>query len=147
MPEFRATVTINRPRDDVFRYLTEPDKMTVWQSGLEAIDADWEVEPKIGDRARGTVKIAGKKLHWETETTEVRRPELIGFRSVKSPFPFEMSYTLQDRGGSTEVTNHGSTESTRGFFGKLAEPLVIRMYHRDMTSNLANLKAILEASN
>jgi uncharacterized protein YndB with AHSA1/START domain len=146
MPEFRATITIDRPPDEVFRYLADPHNMTVWQAGLESIDADWEAEPKVGDRARGTVKIAGKKIRWETETTEVQRPELISFRSVKSPFPFEMSYTLADRNGSTEVANHGSTQSTKGFFGKLAEPLVTRMYERDVTSNLANLKAILEAT-
>ncbi len=144
MPEFHSTTTIARPREEVFTYLVDPDTQTIWQSGLQEFDADWTVEPKVGDRARGTVKVAGKKVQWETETTEATRPERIAFRSVASPFPFEISYTLVDSGGSTEVRHDGSTEGLGGFFGKLADPLVALMYQRDMNSNLANLKAIME---
>ncbi len=144
MPEFHSTTTIARSREEVFTYLVDPEAQTLWQSGLQEFDADWTDEPKVGDRARGTVKVAGKKVHWETETTEVTRPDRIAFRSVESPFPFEISYTLVDSGGSTEVRHDGSTEALGGFFGKLADPLVALMYQRDMNSNLANLKAIME---
>ncbi len=144
MLEFHSTVTIARPREEVYAYLVDPDTQIVWQSGLQEFDADWGDEPKVGDRARGTVKVAGKKVRWVTETTEAKRPERIAFRSVESPFPFEMSYTLVDSGGSTEVRNDGFGETLGGFFGKLADPLVARMYQRDMNSNLANLKAIME---
>ena len=144
MPEFHSTTTIARSREEVFTYLVDPEAQTVWQSGLQEFDADWTDEPKVGDRARGTVKVAGKKVHWEAEITEVTRPERMAFRSVESPFPFEISYTLVDSGGSTEVRHDGSTEALGGFFGKLADPLVALMYQRDMNSNLANLKAIME---
>ena len=144
MPEFHSTTTIARPREEVFTYLVDPEVQTVWQSGLQEFDADWTAEPKVGDRARGTVKVAGKKVHWETEVTEVTRPDRVAFRSIESPFPFEISYTLVDSGGSTEVRHDGSTEALGGFFGKLADPLVALMYQRDMNSNLANLKAIME---
>jgi uncharacterized protein YndB with AHSA1/START domain len=137
-------VTINRPREEVFDYLTDPDTQTVWQSGLQDFEGDWQGELNVGDRARGTVKVAGKKVQWETETTAVERPERVAFRSVEAPFEFELSYSLVDRGGSTEVIHEGSTASMGGFFGKLADPLVARMYQRDMNSNLENLKSILE---
>jgi uncharacterized protein YndB with AHSA1/START domain len=145
MPEFHSSVTIDRPREQVFTYLADPDTQTTWQAGLQEFDADWINEPKVGDKARGTVKVAGKKVHWVTEITEARPPERMAFRSVEAPFPFEISYTLEDRGGSTEVRYDGSTEAMGGFFGKLADPLVAHMYQRDMNSNLANLKAILES--
>lgn len=144
MPEFHSTTTIARSREEVFTYLVDPEAQTVWQSGLQEFDADWTDEPKVGDRARGTVKVAGKKVHWEVEITEVTRPDRIAFRSVESPFPFEISYTLAESGGSTEVRHDGSTEALGGFFGKLADPLVALMYQRDMNSNLANLKAVTE---
>ena len=83
-------------------------------------------------------------MRWETVVTEVKRPERIAFRSVQAPFPFEISFTLVDSGGSTEVRHDGSTQAMGGFFGKLADPLVAHMYQRDMSSNLANLKAIME---
>ena len=144
MAEFHCSVTINRPRDDVFSYLMDPDKMPVWQSGLEEFDADWRDDPKVGDRARGVVKVAGKKVRWETEISEIRRPERAAIRSVEAPFSYEMSYTLEDRDGATELFHDGVTGSLGGFFGKLADPFVARMYQRDMNSNLNNLKALLE---
>ena len=66
------------------------------------------------------------------------------YRSVQAPFAFQLSWTLTDRGGHTEVRHDGHTDSLGGFFGKLADPLVALMYQRDMNSNLANLRAILE---
>jgi uncharacterized protein YndB with AHSA1/START domain len=52
MPEFQSNVTIDRPREEVFTYLANPENQTVWQSGLQEFDADWQDEPKVGDRAR-----------------------------------------------------------------------------------------------
>jgi uncharacterized protein YndB with AHSA1/START domain len=144
MPEFHSNITVDKPREEVFTYLADPETQTIWQSGLQEFDADWKDEPHVGDRARGTVKVAGKKVRWEAEVTEAKRPERIAFRSVEAPFPFEISYTLVESGGSTEIRHDGSTEALGGFFGKLADPLVAHMYQRDMNSNLANLKAILE---
>lgn len=146
MAEFHASVRIDRTREKVFAYLVAPSTQTVWQSGLQEFEADWKDEPKVGDRARGTVKVAGKKVHWESETTEVEPPERVSYRSVEAPFTYELSYTLIDRGASTELRHDGSTGTLGGFFGKLADPLVALMYQRDMNSNLANLKSILEES-
>lgn len=147
MAEFHASVRIDQSREKVFAYLVDPATQTVWQSGLQEFEADWKDDPKVGDRARGTVKVAGKKVHWETVTTEVQPPERITFRSLEAPFDYELSYTLIDHGASTEVRHDGSTGTLGGgFFGKLADPLVALMYQRDMESNLANLKSIIEES-
>jgi uncharacterized protein YndB with AHSA1/START domain len=146
MAEFHADVTIRRAREEVFAYLVDPSSQTVWNSGLVEFSADWTGEPGVGDRARGTVKVAGRRIDWETETTEVAPPERVVYRSVRAPFGFELSWTLTDRGDETEVRHDGRTESLGSFFGKLADPLVALMYQRDMNSNLANLKAILEES-
>ncbi len=145
MPAFHSRVKIDRPREEVFAYLVNAETQTIWQSGLQEFIADWSDEPTVGDHARGTVKVAGKKVQWEIEVAETNRPENIVFRSVKAPFPFKVSYSLLSNGGSTQVRHDGSTEALGGFFGKLADPLVALMYQRDMNSNLANLKAILEA--
>jgi uncharacterized protein YndB with AHSA1/START domain len=145
--EFHASVIINRSREEVFRYLVDPDTQTVWNSGLQEFTAaEWTGEPKVGDRAKGTVKVAGRQVHWEAETTEVDVPSRVVFRSVNAPFPFTLAFSLRDRDGATEVQHDGTTGAMGGFFGKLADPLVALMYQRDMNSNLANLKAILEAT-
>jgi uncharacterized protein YndB with AHSA1/START domain len=144
MAEFHASVTIRRPRDEVFRYLVDPEAQTVWNSGLQEFSAEWTEVPKAGDHARGTVKVAGRQVHWETETAEVDPPARVVYRSVKAPFPYTLEWTLVDRGDDTEVRHDGSTGTMGGFFGRFADPVVALMYQRDMNSNLANLKAVLE---
>ncbi|PRZ18358.1 SRPBCC family protein [Nesterenkonia sandarakina] len=145
MPEFHSTVIIDRPPEEVFAYLVNPETQQIWQSGLQEFEADWGDDPAVGDHSRGTVKVAGKKLQWEAEITEVKRPERFVFRTVEAPFAFEVTYSLQPVGESTEVHYDGTTEAMGGFFGRFADPLVALMYQRDTTSNLANLKTILEA--
>ncbi|MGJ9373043.1 SRPBCC family protein [Nesterenkonia sp. CF4.4] len=144
MSEFHSTVTIDRPPEEVFAYLVNPQTQEIWQSGLQEFEADWAEQPAVGDHSRGTVKVAGKKLQWEVEITEVKRPEKYAFRTVRAPFSFEVAYSLQQVGDSTEVHYDGTAEATGGFFGRFADPLVALMYQRDTNSNLANLKAILE---
>ena len=145
MPEIHAQVSIDRSREDVYDYISNPDTQAVWQSNLVEFTADdWQGEAHVGDRSQGAIKVAGRRVGWTAETTEARRPERFAFRSVEAPFPFEFSFTLTDRGGSTELSYQGSTKTMGGFFGKLADPLVARMYERDMKANLENLKEILE---
>lgn len=147
MPEIETKITINRPREEVFEYLTRPDTQTVWQSNLIDFEAsDWHTPPQVGDQSKGAVKVAGRRVEWTSETTDVEPPERVTFRSVDAPFPFEFTYNLSDQGDATEVTYQGATKSMGGFFGKLADPIVARMYERDMRSNLENLKALLEQS-
>lgn len=145
MPEFHAKVTIDRPQEEVFAYLVDARTQEIWQSGLQEFAADWEADPRVGDHSRGTVKVAGKKLNWEAEVTEVKRPERFVFRTVEAPFSFEITYSLAAAGDSTQVHYDGSTSAMGGFFGRLADPLVALMYQRETNSNLANLKTILEA--
>ncbi|MBO0594246.1 SRPBCC family protein [Nesterenkonia sp. E16_7] len=145
MPEFHAKVTIDRPPEEVFAYMVNPQTQEIWQSGIQEFAADWGDDPAVGDHSRGTVKVAGKKLRWETEVTEVKRPEKVVFRTVEAPFSFEITYSLTPVGDSTEVHYDGSTSATGGFFGRLADPLVALMYQRETNGNLGNLKTILEA--
>ena len=144
MAEFHASVTIDQRRERVFDYLVDPATQTTWQSGLQEFEANWTGAPKVGDRATGTVKVAGKAVRWEAEVTEMQRPERVTYRSVDAPFSFELTYALIDHGESTEVKHDGTTGTLGGFFGKLADPLVALMYQRDMNSNLSNLKSLLE---
>ena len=43
------------------------------------------------------------------------------------------------------MTWHQESETYGGFFGKLADPLVTRMYAKDVRSNLEKMKELVEA--
>jgi uncharacterized membrane protein len=138
------TIMIDRPRKEVWDYLLDPGNQTVWQSNLTEFDADWENEPAIGDRFRAEGKVAGRRIQWTAKVTDISRAESWAFESEDAPFPFSFRWTVDDTDAGTRVSVHGESPGFSGFFGKLAEPLVIRMFSRDLQANLENLKAILE---
>ncbi len=146
MPTIDVSIDIDQPRERVFDAIVDPDSQPLWQSGLLEYEALYEGAPQKGGRTRGVTKAAGRKIEWVGEFTEVDRPSRVAGRTVESPFPFEFSYTLTEADGATHVAYHGESGSLGGFFGKLGDPIVAKMYERDMKANLANLKAIIEES-
>jgi hypothetical protein len=58
---------------------------------------------------------------------------------------FELEYVITPVDDGTEMTYHMTVKEFAGFFGKLADPLVVRLYRKDVRSNLGKLKDLLEA--
>lgn len=146
MPTIDVDIDIDQPRERIFDAIVDPEMQRTWQSGLVEYEALYDGAPQKGSQTRGVTKAAGRKIEWVGEFTEVDRPSRIAGRSVESPFPIEFSYTLTERDGGTHLAYHLETGSLGGFFGKLGDPIVAKMYERDMKANLANLKAIVEES-
>ncbi|GAA4191649.1 hypothetical protein GCM10022252_31760 [Streptosporangium oxazolinicum] len=72
----RTAVTINRPRQEVYRYWHDFENLPRFMAHLESVET-------IGDgysrwRARGPIKT----VEWEAEIVEDRRDELIAWRST-----------------------------------------------------------------
>lgn len=146
MPVTEESVIIDRPLREVWEYASEPSNQTVWQSnlaGFELVDAE---RPQVGARTRGTTRLAGKNFEWTAEYTEWEPPRRASFRSIEAAFDFEGTITAEDVGNdATRVTWRIQTETLGGFFGKLADPVVNRMYARDVRASLENLKEVLES--
>lgn len=144
MPIVHESILIEGSKQDIWPYLVEPDKLLAWQSGVVELVAEWEGDPRPGDRAKGAIRIAGRRVHFQTEYTNVDPPERVEFKSAQAPFPFVVWVELEDAEGGTHMTYHGEAESFRGFFGKLADPIVTKLYGRDVRANLRNLKLLVE---
>lgn len=146
MPEVTETIIINRPRLEVFNFATAPGNVPLYSSNLVDFKKTTEGPVDKGTREWGQVKVAGKNIEWTLEITEFEVGERMVARSLESPIDFELEYTYEDAGeGATRVTWHQVIGSFGGFFGKLADPVVTRMYAKDVQSNLAKLKELLEA--
>ena len=144
MPVVDESIVINRPRSEVYAYLSQPNSYLEFQTNLSELSND-NAEAAVGNQFSGVNKVAGRKVPWTAETTEVVENEVIASKSLESPLEFTYSWRLADEGDGTLVSFHQEVGSLGGFFGRFADPLVVRMYARDVSSNLDNLKALLEA--
>ena len=144
MPTVEESIVVDKPRPEVFEFLSDPDKVAVYSSNL----VDYEVisgDPhEVGRKARFAVKVVGVRLDYTDELVEFVENERIKLASTDGKIPYTITMTFSDEGSGTKVTWLQESESLGGVF-KLADGLVLKMYGRDVRSNLENAKTLLEA--
>jgi hypothetical protein len=88
--------------------------------------------------------VAGRRLELTDEMVEVEKGRGGRLVSEDATIPYTLSVRYEDEGEGTKVTWHQEMESLKGFF-KFADPLVLKLYARDVRSNLEKAKTILES--
>ncbi len=145
MPVVEETMLIKRPRAEVFAFATDPANVPLYSSNLVEFEKTSEGPVGKGTTYRGVAKVAGKSLKWTSEVAEFEEGRRVVNRSIESPMSWEMQVSYEDDAGDTLVHWRQETDGYGGFFGKLTDPLVTRMYAKDVKSNLEKLKELLEA--
>ncbi len=144
MPELTESIYINRSPEDVHRFIIEPANTMLWQSNLMEFQL-LNDEPRKGSHLHGVSKVAGRRIEWEMEYAEIDIGHRTLLRTTNAPLDSTIEETFEVSGSGTKFTYHQTTEPFRGLFGKLADSLVIRLYQRDVRSNIEKLKVLLEA--
>lgn len=145
MPIVDESIIIKRPRKEVFAFATDPANVPLYSSNLIEFHQTTPGPVQKGTRDAGAVKVAGRRIDWTTEIVEFEEGRRSVSRSIDSPISFEIDLRYEDAEGGTKVMWHQESTTFGGFFGKLADPLVNRMYSKDVRSNLEKLKELLEA--
>jgi carbon monoxide dehydrogenase subunit G len=147
MPTIDDSIDIDRSRDEVFAFIDDPANTVLTNSNVLEYEQEGDEPRGKGTRHRGMVKVAGRKIAFVDEVIEHRPPENVTLQSVEAP-P-RMSWTLEFRfeelgPDRTRLHFHQEVPSLGGFFGKLSDGLVTRMYSKDVRSNLDSTKVMLE---
>jgi uncharacterized membrane protein len=143
MPRVEETIYIDRPVEDVFAYATDPDNQTTIQSNLSEFESDGPIEK--GARTSGLTRVAGRTVEWSAEVSEYHRNDRVEFRSLVAPMDFHVTWTYTPEGQGCRVTFEQEVGSLGSFFGRLADPIVTKLYARDVRGNLEKLKVLLES--
>lgn len=145
MPVVDDSIVISRPRSDVWEAMTDPATVLLTNSNLDEFEQVTDGPVSTGTRYRGVVRVAGKRIEWISEVTEIEPEERLIQRSIEAAIPFSLEFRCEDADGGTRVVWHQEADSYGGFFGKLTDPIVTRMYAKDVRSNLEKLKELLES--
>lgn len=138
------SIVIDRPREEVWDFVTEPSNFPVWMSSVIEFEPEGTGELEVGDRARQVLKVAGRRIESVKEVTDRVPAERFSFGTAEGPFPDSVTFAFGDVEGGTRMRVRGETPGLGGVFGRLSEPLVTRMFRRDLRSGLENLKTLLE---
>lgn len=142
MPHIEESIHIERPVAEVFAFATKPENQTTIMSNLVDYEMDGPMEK--GQRAEGITRVAGRRVQWTSEVTEFEQDRRVEMRSVDAPMAFHITWEYRGEGDGTHVTFIQDVDSLGSFFGRLADPVVTKMYSRDVRGNLENLKVLCE---
>jgi uncharacterized protein YndB with AHSA1/START domain len=144
--DFKATVVIDRPIDDVFAFLADGENDPKFSPRVLEIAKTTDGPPGVGTRYASTVKDAGMKTKREFELTEFEPPTRIRWaeRSKNLVTAREGGYDLERVGDGTRVTIHNVLEGHG--LGKLIAPLALRAARKGADDFGKSIKAAVEAS-
>jgi uncharacterized protein YndB with AHSA1/START domain len=138
------TVTINRPVEDVFAYVSDTSNDPAWHTDI--LEAEKVTEGPIGVGTRWRLRF--KPFMGVSESTsevvefEPNRKEVL--RGVAGPMTTTLTYTFEPVAGGTRHARRVQI-SIAGWM-KLMDPLMRLMVPKRNGTFLANLKRVLERS-
>jgi uncharacterized membrane protein len=138
------SVEIDRPPEEVFAYVANPQNLPEWTNLVLEVRKDAEGQPQEGDRFSVVAKFLGRRFETPFEVSSHEPPRHHSDRSTGGPFEQEYIYTFEQTGaGGTRITQVVETEP--GGFFKLVGPLLERAGSRQLRADLQSLKDLLEA--
>jgi carbon monoxide dehydrogenase subunit G len=142
MLKIESSTVINRPVEEVFAVLSNAENNPKWSSAFLEVNKTSEGPIGVGTTWRGVGKFLGKQIEVELEETEYEPNRKSTQKSVV-PFPVHQQMAFENVDGGTRLNVR--FEADPGGFFKLAEPLLASMAKRNIESELANLKDLMDA--
>jgi len=137
------TITINRPVEEVFAYVSDLQNGPQWQNGLLEVRRTSQGPLGIGTQYTSVRKFMGRKLESGIEFVTYEPNKKIAFKSISGTSPFEQSFIFESTVEGTRLTTRLELQ-TGGLMG-LAEPLIASGVKREMVANFGDLKDMLES--
>jgi uncharacterized protein YndB with AHSA1/START domain len=138
---FKTAVSIERPIEEVFDYVSDPRNFPRWNSAVQAVSrTSGEGEP--GSTYAMERDLPSGRAENDLEITENERPAAFTVRTTSGATPFTYRYSFAFDGTATKLDLDGEVE-LEGLAGALG-PLASRVVKRGVDSNFADLKRILE---
>lgn len=143
MTRVETTVTVNRPLDEVFDFISNFENNPLWQSGVQQAKITSEGPLDVGTTYSQLAKFLGRPVKSEFEVIEFESRKLVKGRSTTGSFPITFTRSVEFGQGGTKVTAVIEGDAS-GFF-RLAEPILSRIVQRQVTADYRNLKDHLES--
>ncbi|MCA1570229.1 MAG: SRPBCC family protein [Chloroflexi bacterium] len=144
MAKAEVSTTINRPVEEVFAVVSDPESAPKWSSGSLESTKTSTGPIGVGTTARSVSRLMGRRIETETEMIEFEPNRRFVSRSTSGPFPIQATVTVEPVDGGTRV--NATIEAEPGGFFKVAEPLIVRIAKRQFQSDFDNLKDLMEAN-
>ncbi|MDA8194737.1 MAG: SRPBCC family protein [Thermaerobacter sp.] len=143
MIQTHASVVINRPVEQVFDFVSNPEHDPEWSSGVVEVRKLSEDPWGPGTRYVYVRSFLGRRLEVSGAVTQFDAPQRYAFASGNDAVKATGSLDFEPVDGGTRVDFSMAIES--GGLFKLAEPVMAKIVQHQMQSDFEVLKHLLEA--
>jgi len=144
MPTITQSVTVDRPVQEVWDFISNFENTTRWSRGVLEARQTSDGPLGIGSTLQTVVKVFGRRRTAHYLVTEYEPNHAFAFEVTSGPMTSRARYSVKPAGAGTRLTASGEAEAT-GLY-KLLAPILIRVLKRHSEDDLANVKRLLEAS-
>jgi hypothetical protein len=139
MPKVVTSIEIERPREEVFAYLTDRKNAKAWST--EFVDVIYDGELAEGTTGTDIRRVGRKEIVMPWTVTAFDPPNRVAFES-RAPFPATADFTFRSTGAGTLLTCSMDLRP-RGFW-RLLGPLIAWEGKRSDRAQFQKVKQILE---
>ncbi len=140
--QLTVTKIIERPIDDVFRYVTDVDRIPEWIGVAVSREKLTDGPLGQGTRIRAVDRFMGRRMEFDEEIVSFEPPDRWALR-MSGAMQGEVRGRLYEVGGATSLTVDLDMQPS-GFAQRVLSPLLRIAAWRAMEGDLARLKARLE---
>jgi carbon monoxide dehydrogenase subunit G len=140
---FETSVSIERPAEEVFDYVSDPTTFPRWNSAVQSVRQSSPGEGGVGATYVMHRELPDGPAENGLEVMELDRPTDFTIRTTSGPTPFNYRYSFSGDGTATVIELAAEVE-LGGLAGALG-PIASRVVKRGVDSNFADLKRILES--
>jgi carbon monoxide dehydrogenase subunit G len=144
MSRVSYSVEINRPVEQVFRYMNDPNNLTKWLGGLVEITPLTNGEARVGSKTRQVFEENGRKIEMIEEVVIYEPNRRVKIKGASKMFDLTADYQLHDLGGRTRI-DYETEVQMNGLLFKLLDMLMAGSGRKKLAEDFARLKAQVEA--
>jgi len=141
MIQHEITIHLNRPVEQVFAFVADPQNLRAWQSNLIEIEQLTEGPLRVGVRVREVRRLGRRPSEHQAEMTVFEPNKRFETKTVTPP-NVSVSYSFEAENGGTRL-GHRFVMLTSGLM-RLLEPLISGSIKKQSVSDFETLKRILE---
>ncbi len=144
MPVIEECVTVAAPVAHVWTFMTNPDNFPTYSSFATECEqvAGNGVEP--GACYRFVVNAVNRRMEFTSQTVEVEEGKRILSKCSDGPIPYTLELRFEKTEGGTTVHWRQEANSYGGMVRLLWEPVVTKIYAKNIRSDLESAKTLME---
>ncbi|MGB9375585.1 MAG: SRPBCC family protein [Jiangellales bacterium] len=138
-----ASVVIHRPRAEVWQYLTTPGNAPDYWVSMESYEATSPLPLREGSTMAGKMRHGPTRVDLNQVVTRSVEDHVLEWTDMNEHLPTAQAFTLSEADGGTRVI-YRSEGTAKTLVGRVSDPVLTYLTHRDTWTSLDRLKELLE---